>query len=241
MVARHPDLDSGSIPFYLQNKLSLVGIGTLKELQCHDYFMVFQWLKDLYPSLSYKTLYDLYCLKNGKSLNTLDESIKQQLKIQFAIMQPHYAPLPKAEINNYLQLAAIHAQMDVTEIPVGAVIVKNGQVIATGNNQTIIHNNISLHAEIVAIVAAAKKLGSHRLDGCDLYVTLEPCLMCIGAIIHSRIKRVVFGAVEPSGGAVLSQYQVLKNSRVNKHTEAIGPVNNTLYARQIQQFMQNKR
>ena len=88
----------------------------------------------------------------------------------------------------------------VGEVPVGAVVVRNGQVIATGFNQPIGSHDPSAHAEIMALRQAAQQLGNYRLPECELYVTLEPCVMCIGAMLHARLKRVVFGAHEPNTG-----------------------------------------
>ncbi|EIZ77664.1 tRNA-adenosine deaminase [Novosphingobium sp. Rr 2-17] len=88
------------------------------------------------------------------------------------------------------------------EVPIGAVVVKDGAVIATGRNAPRAHHDPTSHAEIEAIRAAAKALGNERLDGCELWVTLEPCAMCAGAIVHARIARVYYGASDPKGGAV---------------------------------------
>ncbi|RIV86498.1 nucleoside deaminase [Aurantiacibacter zhengii] len=88
------------------------------------------------------------------------------------------------------------------EVPVGAVVVKDGKVVGEGHNLTRTHHDPTAHAEIVAIRAAAAALGDERLTGCDLYVTLEPCPMCAGAISHARIGRLYYGASDPKGGAV---------------------------------------
>ena len=88
------------------------------------------------------------------------------------------------------------------EVPVGAIIVKDGQIIGRGANRTLGDHDATAHAEIVAIRAAAKALGNDRLTGCDLWVTLEPCAMCAGAIAHARIARLYYGASDPKGGAV---------------------------------------
>jgi len=100
------------------------------------------------------------------------------------------------------------------EVPVGAVIVKNGEIIAKGHNERITKNNALLHAEIVAIQKACKKLKSWRLDDCELWVSLEPCLMCSGAIMQSRIKKVVFLAKDEKGGAVISKYTILDDKKL---------------------------
>lgn len=90
------------------------------------------------------------------------------------------------------------------EIPVGAVIVRVGKVVARGSNRPIRTGDPTAHAEVVAIRAAAKKLGNYRLTGCEIYVTVEPCAMCLGAILQARIKRLVYGAADPKAGAVKS-------------------------------------
>ena len=99
-------------------------------------------------------------------------------------------------------LAEARAAGERGEVPVGAVIVKDGVIIGEGHNRPRESHDPTAHAEIVAIRAAASKLGNERLDGCDLYVTLEPCAMCAGAIAHARIARLYYGADDPKGGAV---------------------------------------
>ncbi|WP_206170087.1 nucleoside deaminase [Sphingorhabdus sp. YGSMI21] len=94
------------------------------------------------------------------------------------------------------------AAIAVEEVPVGAVIVRNGEIIGRGHNSTRIDNDPTAHAEIVAIREATRFLGNDRLDDCDLWVTLEPCTMCAGAIAHARLRRVYYGADDPKGGAV---------------------------------------
>jgi tRNA(adenine34) deaminase len=106
-----------------------------------------------------------------------------------------------------LELAAQAAQ--IGEVPVGALVVHEGQIIGQGYNQTISAHDPCAHAEIMALRQAAQSIGNYRLSGCDLYVTLEPCTMCVGAIIHARIQRLVYAATEPKAGAVASQLQLL--------------------------------
>ena len=108
-------------------------------------------------------------------------------------------PLPAA-MRRALDLAKLAA--DAGEVPVGAVIVKTGVIIGEGHNQPRSLRDPTAHAEIMAIRAAAAALGNDRLDGCDLYVTLEPCAMCAGAIAHARIERLYYGADDAKGGAV---------------------------------------
>ena len=110
------------------------------------------------------------------------------------------------------------------EVPVGAVLVLEGRVIATGFNQPIGSHDPTAHAEIRAVRAAAELLGNYRLTGCDLYVTLEPCAMCAGAIQHARIRRLVFGASNPKTGACGSVIDLMREARLNHHCEVRGGV-----------------
>ncbi|MCU7835916.1 MAG: tRNA adenosine(34) deaminase TadA [gamma proteobacterium symbiont of Taylorina sp.] len=116
-----------------------------------------------------------------------------------------------------LELAKKAAQLG--EVPVGAVLVKNGQLIAEGWNQPISHNDPTAHAEIIAIRHAAQKMENYRLPDTTLYVTIEPCSMCAGTIIHARIARLVFGAVEPRAGAVGSANNLLQDKQLNHRVE----------------------
>jgi tRNA(adenine34) deaminase len=110
------------------------------------------------------------------------------------------------------------------EVPVGAVVVKDGAVIGRGYNRPISSRDPSAHAEMVALRDAATGLGNYRLSGCDLFVTLEPCVMCAGAIMHARISRLVFGARDPKTGACGSVIDLFGGARLNHHTRVIGNV-----------------
>lgn len=126
------------------------------------------------------------------------------------------------------------------EVPVGAVVVQNGLVIAEGFNQCIQANHIAKHAELVAIEKACHKLQNYRLNDCDLYITLEPCPMCASAIIQSRIKRVIFGATEAKMGAAGSLLDLFENKH-NIHTAILGGVLAAESQQLLQQFFQKKR
>ncbi len=110
------------------------------------------------------------------------------------------------------------------EVPVGAVVVKDGEVIAAGYNQPIGRHDPTAHAEIVALRAAAEKLGNYRLPGCELYVTLEPCIMCSGAMMHARLSRVVYAALDPKTGACGSVLNLFDQEKLNHHTVVAGGV-----------------
>lgn len=128
--------------------------------------------------------------------------------------------------SDFMQLALEQARhaWSLGEVPVGAVVVKDGEVIATGFNQPIGRHDPTAHAEIVALRAAADKLGNYRLPGCELYVTLEPCAMCSGAMMHARLARVVFGAPDPKTGACGSVLNLFGQEQLNHHTELVGGV-----------------
>ncbi|WP_126445259.1 tRNA adenosine(34) deaminase TadA [Sulfuricystis multivorans] len=121
-----------------------------------------------------------------------------------------------------LTLAREAATLD--EVPVGAIVVKDGAIVGRGFNQPISRQDPTAHAEVMALRDAAKRLGNYRLPGCTLYVTLEPCAMCIGAIFHARIARVVFGAPDPKTGAAGSVIDLFAEERLNHHAEVVGGV-----------------
>ena len=104
------------------------------------------------------------------------------------------------------------------EVPVGAVVVKQGEIVGRGYNHPISAHDPTAHAEIAALRDASKRLGNYRLGGCELYVTLEPCAMCAGAIVHARLDRLTYGAADPKTGACGSVIDVFAESRLNHHT-----------------------
>ena len=108
------------------------------------------------------------------------------------------------------------------EVPVGAIVVKDGRVIASGRNAPIGLNDPTAHAEIVALRGAAQAVGNYRLDGCELFVTLEPCAMCSGAMLHARLARVVFGAPDRKTGAAGSVLDLFAQKNLNHHTQLCG-------------------
>jgi tRNA(adenine34) deaminase len=127
------------------------------------------------------------------------------------------------------------------EVPVGAVIVRGGKIIARAHNRPIHLKDPSAHAEILALRRAARKLGNYRLSGCRLYVTIEPCAMCAGAIVHARIDRVVFGARDPKAGASGSALTVLNHPKLNHHGEVIEGTLADDCAAILREFFRRKR
>jgi len=124
---------------------------------------------------------------------------------------------------DYLQAAIelAKAAQAAGEVPVGAVIVRDGEIIATGRNRVITDHDPTAHAEIVALRAAGIALGNYRLERCDLYCTLEPCAMCAGAILHARIRRLVYAASDPKAGACGSVLGVMNHPQLNHRAEVV--------------------
>lgn len=127
------------------------------------------------------------------------------------------------------------------EVPVGAVVVLDGAVIGAGFNQPISRHDPTAHAEILALRAAAAKIGNYRLAGSTLYVTVEPCLMCVGAMVHARVGTVVYGATEPKAGAIISMTSAHELAGLNHRLEAIGPVLEEECRDLMQDFFRSRR
>jgi tRNA(adenine34) deaminase len=146
---------------------------------------------------------------------------------------------PEQWMQRALELAARAQALD--EVPVGALVVLEDQIIGEGCNRPISTSDPTAHAEIIALRAAASRVNNYRLTGADLYVTLEPCIMCAGAIIHARIARVIFGTRDPKGGAAGSVFQVLPTDRLNHAVAVSAGVMEMECATILRQFFQSKR
>jgi tRNA(adenine34) deaminase len=127
------------------------------------------------------------------------------------------------------------------EVPVGAVVVKDGHIIGAGYNQPISRHDPSAHAEVMALRDAAQRQGNYRLVGCDLYVTLEPCCMCVGAIMHARIARLVFGAADAKTGACGSVTNLFDDARLNHHATVAGGLLADESAQLLKDFFAQRR
>ncbi len=148
-----------------------------------------------------------------------------------------------AEHEHYMQMALEEAQRagDVDEVPIGAVIVRDGRVIGRGHNQKETLADPTAHAEMLAITAAASALVDWRLTGCTLYVTLEPCPMCAGAIVLARLTRVVYGAEDPKFGGCASLYSITTDPRTNHQVELIPGVCADECGRILSDFFRKQR
>jgi tRNA(adenine34) deaminase len=138
-------------------------------------------------------------------------------------------------------LRAAQRALEAGEVPVGAVVVCEGRIVGRGWNRNISESDPTAHAEIVALREAAAAAGNHRLAGCDLFATIEPCPMCAGALVHARIKRLVYGADDPKAGAVQSVMQVLNHPQLNHKVEVRGGVLAGRCAELLQMFFKSRR
>ncbi len=140
-----------------------------------------------------------------------------------------------------MALAAASQAKALGEVPVGAVLVREGEVIATGFNQPIGQHDPSAHAEIAALRIGAKALANYRMPGCTLYVTLEPCAMCAGAMMHARLARLVYGASDPKTGACGSIINLFGEERLNHHTAVTGGVLSDECSSMLSSFFAERR
>ena len=131
--------------------------------------------------------------------------------------------------------------LEAGEVPVGAVIVRDGQIVGRGWNRNLANSDPTAHAEIVALREAGANVGNHRLAGCELFVTIEPCAMCAGAMVHARLKRLVYGADDPKAGAVHSVLEVLNHPQLNHQMEVQGGVLAGRSAELLQAFFRSRR
>lgn len=138
-------------------------------------------------------------------------------------------------------LALAQRAWDAGEVPVGAVVVKDGVIIGRGYNQPVTSSDPTTHAEIVALRDAAQHLKNYRLVDCELYVTLEPCMMCVGAMLHARLKRVVFGASDPKTGVCGSVMNLPAEERLNHHATFEGGILGDECGAMLKTFFQSRR
>ena len=138
-------------------------------------------------------------------------------------------------------LRSAQRALDAGEVPVGAIVVCDGRIVGRGGNRNLTDSDPTAHAEIVALREAGAALGNHRLEGCELFATIEPCAMCAGALVHARLKRLVYGADDLKAGAIRSVMQVLNHSRLNHRMEVRSGVLAGRCAELLQSFFRRRR
>jgi tRNA(adenine34) deaminase len=143
----------------------------------------------------------------------------------------------------FMRLALIQARLarEEGEVPVGAVVIRGGEVLSATHNRPIAGHDPSAHAEMLAIRQAAERLENYRLTDTTLYVTLEPCIMCAGAMIQARVNRLVYGARDPKSGGVVSLYRLLQDERLNHRVEVTGGILEEMCAEILSGFFREKR
>lgn len=162
-------------------------------------------------------------------------------------IQPARSPAMTAEQaaddGRFMDVALTEADLAAAagEVPVGAVVVLDGRVLARGHNASIAQRDPTAHAEIVALRAAARTLGNYRLSGVTLYSTVEPCAMCCGAAVHARIARLVYGALDPKAGAVQSLFRLLEDARLNHRVGVTAGVRAAECGSRLSEFFRTKR
>jgi tRNA(adenine34) deaminase len=144
---------------------------------------------------------------------------------------------------SFMREALLEAQRaaEAGEVPVGAIVVKDSEIVGRGRNQPITAVDPTAHAEVVALREAARTLGNYRLTGVRLYVTIEPCLMCVGALVHARVGTLLFGTREPKAGAVVSSQQALEHPALNHRVEVVEGILADESRDLLQRFFQARR
>ena len=127
------------------------------------------------------------------------------------------------------------------EVPVGAVVVRENKIVGRGFNRSISDSDPTAHAEVIALREAGKHLGNYRLSDCELFATIEPCAMCAGAMVHARIKRLIYAADDPKAGAVKSVLQVINHAELNHQMEVVGGVLPGRSSRLLKEFFRSRR
>lgn len=194
------------LPPIIVQKLQELHITTREDLVAIGSLTAFATIQAQHLGLTKSILWRLYAIEHQLSMKQISNTIKHHLNQQLK-------PLPKIKnfpcalvMKNYMHLAITEAKKAYShhEVPIGAIVVYKEKIIGTGYNQCIMGHSITHHAELLAMGEASQYLKNYRLEGCDLYVTVEPCMMCTGAIIQTRMARVIYGIREAKTGAVHS-------------------------------------
>ncbi len=223
--------------------LQALGIHNRALLQETGAVRTFLLLKAAGHTFTRSVLWQLAAEVRGISVRELSEADRQMLLQQLKQHPPVALPPAAEEARGHMRraLAQAEAAAAAGEIPVGAVVVRDGVVLAEARNGCIGAHDISAHAEIRALAAAGAATGNYRLEGCDVYITLEPCAMCSSALLQARVRRVVFGAYEPKTGAAGSVIDLFADTRLNRHTAVFGGVEEAACQNLMQRFFAQKR
>lgn len=237
-------LSTPPLPPKLIILLNQMGIFTVSDLAKHNPCRVFLLLKSQQKGgMTLSVFWKLVALVEGCLAHELSETQRLFWQTQLREFPPVAVFPPETEMMNYMQEALNEAQKAVLqgEIPVGAVVVYQNEIIARAHNRCVAEHSACHHAELLALMQASQVLQKERLVDCDLYVSLEPCAMCAGAILHARIKRLIFGAHEPRMGSVGSIVNLLSNPKLNAHTAVYSGILAEESAQLLKDFFVQKR
>ncbi|GAA8964723.1 tRNA adenosine(34) deaminase TadA [Helicobacter pylori] len=218
-------------------------IYTVEDVQAACPCRVFLLLKKSGLSVTLSVFWQLVALSLQKHVSDLSDGERAAWQKKLQEMPPVAVFPSLEEQRGFMQAALVQAALaaEAGEVPVGAVVVHRGKIVAQAYNRCVADCNVSHHAEILALAQAGQVLGSYRLNECDVYVSLEPCAMCAGALIQARVARVIFAASEPKTGAAGSVVNLFANKTLNAHTAMSGGVLADEAQVILQQFFQKKR
>lgn len=218
-------------------------IYTVEDVQAACPCRVFLLLKKSGLSVTLSVFWQLVALSLQKHVSDLSDGERAAWQKKLQEMPPVAVFPPLEEQRGFMQAALVQATLaaEAGEVPVGAVVVHRGKIVAQAYNRCVADCNVSHHAEILALAQAGQVLGSYRLNECDVYVSLEPCAMCAGALMQARVARVIFAASEPKTGAAGSVVNLFANKTLNAHTAVSGGVLADEAQVILQQFFQKKR
>jgi len=223
--------------------LTELGISSREQLAATGSVSAYLLLKAAGKTATERLLFALAAAERGQHWQQLTDHDRALLRHALRAHPPVRLAPPLADQQRYMDEALALAEQGASmgEVPVGAVVVYQGDIIGRGFNQPIGRHDPSAHAEMLALRDAAAALGNYRLSGCDLYVTLEPCPMCAGAIAMARFDRLLYGAREPKTGAAGSQLDLFANRQLNPHTAVFGGVAAEHCSRQLSDFFRMRR
>lgn len=236
-------LSSPPLPPNTLHHLAELGIASRETLRAQGVVHTFLLLKAAGHTVTQRLLFALEAAARGVHWQELDDADRAQLILALHAHPPVRRP-PAPAIAEYFMAEAIRlaeAAAEQGEVPVGAVVVRNDEIIGRGFNRPVSSHDPSAHAEMVALREAAATLGNYRLSGCDLYVTLEPCPMCGGAILHSRLDRVIYGAADPKIGAAGSVLNLFGERALNHQTALFGGIEAAACGQLLSDFFRRRR
>lgn len=219
------------------------GIQTIADLQTFTPNKAFLLIRNNGLSVTQSVYWQLVALSLLKTPQELNPSERLFWAEQLKNTPPVAAFPPQTVMETHMQAALEQAELAASkgEVPVGAIVVRDGKIIARAYNRCIADNHIGSHAEILALQRAGQIIGNYRLSDCDLYVSLEPCSMCAGAVIQARIRRLIYACAEPKTGAAGSVINLFDNTALNSHTAVKGGILDKKARLLLQNFFKQRR